>query len=57
MRSRPDLQWLSEHDVEKAFAQAVESLEKDAVSTEETSKASRSDHLPKSAITLRASKL
>ncbi|UKZ83998.1 hypothetical protein TrVFT333_011814 [Trichoderma virens FT-333] len=24
MKSRPDLQWLSEHDVEKAFAQVVE---------------------------------
>ncbi|KAL7941293.1 FAD/NAD(P)-binding domain-containing protein [Trichoderma barbatum] len=54
MRSRPDLQWLSEHDVEKAFAQV---LEKHGVSAEEASKASRSDHLPGNTTTLRASKL
>lgn len=57
MRSRPDLQWLSEHDVEKAFEQVVKSSGGKAASVEEEPKTLRSDPLPGNEITLRASKL
>nr|WNZ75600.1 hypothetical protein [Trichoderma harzianum] len=57
MRSRPDLQWLSEHDVEKAFEKVVKSSGENTASAGEESKVSRSDPLPDNAIALRASKL
>lgn len=53
MRNRPDLQWLSEHDVEKAFAQVVAQSEKRRSSLAEAPTALRSDHLPE--VVLRAS--
>ncbi|KAL7931364.1 FAD/NAD(P)-binding domain-containing protein [Trichoderma chlorosporum] len=57
MKSRPNLQWLSEHDVERAFARVVENFEKDATGAQEISSSSGSGRLPETAITLRASKL
>jgi salicylate hydroxylase len=57
MKSRPDLQWLSEHDVEKAFAQVVKSSGEDTATAEEPPETSRSDSLLENAMALRASKL
>ncbi|KAL7953971.1 FAD/NAD(P)-binding domain-containing protein [Trichoderma compactum] len=57
MRNRPDMLWLSEHDVEKAFEQVVKSSGKNNAAAGEQSKISRSEHLPENAIALRASKL
>ncbi|KAL6880004.1 hypothetical protein HDV57DRAFT_498644 [Trichoderma longibrachiatum] len=53
MRNRPDLQWLSEHDVEKAFTQVVANSEKPRSSLAEAPTALRSDYLPE--VVLRAS--
>ncbi|KAM0253640.1 hypothetical protein ACHAQJ_007152 [Trichoderma viride] len=41
MRSRPDLQWLSEHDVEKAFEQVVEDFEKQDKKVQSVTRVSR----------------
>ncbi|TFB00105.1 hypothetical protein CCMA1212_008325 [Trichoderma ghanense] len=57
MRNRPDLQWLSEHDVEKAFAQVVADFKKQGLSSAEAPKALRSDHLPEVAFRASGSKL
>lgn len=57
MRNRPDVLWLSEHDVEKAFEQVVKSSGKNNAGAEEQSKISRSEHLPENAVALLASKL
>lgn len=41
MRSRPDLLWLSEHDVEKAFIQVVRESEKHNIETRSTTGATQ----------------
>ncbi|KAL7809438.1 putative monooxygenase [Trichoderma gracile] len=50
MRNRPDLQWLSEHDVEKAFACVVANHEQQRSSSAEASKAQQSGYLPEIAL-------
>ena len=57
MRNRPDLQWLSEHDVEKAFAQVVADSEKQGLYSTEGSRTPRSDYLPEIALRALESKL
>lgn len=52
MRSRPNLEWLSEHDVEKAFAQVVENFARQEASVQGTSIPER---LSENALSLRAS--
>jgi salicylate hydroxylase len=41
MRNRPDLQWLSEHDVEQTFNQVAEDLEKQDTKVQSAARASR----------------
>ncbi|PTB63292.1 FAD/NAD(P)-binding domain-containing protein [Trichoderma citrinoviride] len=57
MRNRPDLQWLSEHDVEKAFAQVVADSEKQGLYSTEGSRTPRSGYLPEIALRALESKL
>ncbi|PTB72350.1 FAD/NAD(P)-binding domain-containing protein [Trichoderma longibrachiatum ATCC 18648] len=57
MRNRPDLQWLSEHDVEKAFTQVVANSEKPRSSLAEAPTALRSDYLPEVVLQASESKL
>ncbi|EGR44699.1 uncharacterized protein TRIREDRAFT_111881 [Trichoderma reesei QM6a] len=57
MRNRPDLQWLSEHDVEEAFAQVTAKYEQQRSSSSEAPKTPRSGHLPETALRAAESKL
>lgn len=52
MRSRPDLLWLSEHDVEKTFDQVVEDLEKQSREVQSAARASPSYEGAESALAL-----
>ncbi|KAK1240396.1 hypothetical protein MKX07_004424 [Trichoderma sp. CBMAI-0711] len=57
MRNRPDLQWLSEHDVEEAFAQVAAKYEQQRSSLSEAPKTLRSGHLLETALRAVESKL
>lgn len=50
MRSRPDLLWLSEHDVEKAFQQVVAESEQRNLETQGTTRAAQLYQKPESAV-------
>lgn len=50
MRSRPDLLWLSEHDVEKAFKQVVGESEKRNIETQSTTGATQPYHEAENAV-------
>ncbi|RFU79419.1 monooxygenase, fad-binding [Trichoderma arundinaceum] len=54
MRSRPDLQWLSEHDVEKAFVQVVEEAEKLDIKGQDPLRVASIGQSQENAVTLRA---
>ncbi|KAL6856382.1 FAD/NAD(P)-binding domain-containing protein [Trichoderma novae-zelandiae] len=57
MSNRPDLQWLSEHDVEKAFAQVVVDSEKQVLHSAEAPRTPKSDHPQEIALRALESKL